>query len=76
MLTRIYQRADNIARLSAHCRNTFADLGHQSEKLKICQSTLERVSGEPSYGLGLVFPILRTLPLSGRHEAGGGEAEI
>jgi hypothetical protein len=57
------QRADNIARSFAYRQNAFADLGDQSEKIKICQSTLERDSGEPSHGLGLVFPILRTLKI-------------
>jgi len=37
------------------------DLGNQSEKSERCLSSHERVSGEPSHGLGLVFPILRTL---------------
>jgi hypothetical protein len=50
-------------RLSAHRRNTFADLGKQSEEFKTCPSTPERVSGELSHGLGLVFPILRTLKI-------------
>ena len=40
--------------------NYLGCLGNQSEKSEICQSILERVSGEPSHGLGLVFPILRT----------------
>ena len=36
-------------------------MGNQPEKFKLCQSTLERVYGEPLHGLDLVFPILRTL---------------
>jgi hypothetical protein len=44
-----------MVRLSAHRRNIFADLGNQSEKLKICQSTFERVSGETFAWLWLGF---------------------
>jgi|694.fasta_scaffold62011_3 hypothetical protein len=44
-----------MVRLSAHRQNIFADLGNQSEKLKICQSTFERVSGETFAWLWLGF---------------------
>jgi hypothetical protein len=44
------------------CRQDFFDnLGKQSEKSERCQSHA-RVSSETSHGLGIVFPILRTLP--------------
>jgi hypothetical protein len=50
----------SMARLTV-CRQDFFDnLGKQSEKSERCQSHA-RVSGEPSHGLGFVFPILRTL---------------
>jgi hypothetical protein len=44
-----------MVRLFAHRRNIFADLGNQSEKLKICQSTFERVSGGTFAWLWLGF---------------------
>jgi hypothetical protein len=47
-------------RLSVHRRDFFGDLGDQSEESKRCQLLYEKVSGEPSHVLGLVFLILRT----------------
>jgi hypothetical protein len=49
----------SMARLTVCQQDFIDDLGKQSEKSERCQSHA-RVSGEPSHGLGFVFPILRT----------------
>jgi hypothetical protein len=64
----------SMVRLTVCRQDFFGNLGKQSEKSERCQSHA-RVSSEPSHGLGIVFPILRTLPLSGRQGAWGGAAE-
>ena len=48
-----------MARLTVCRQDFFDDLGKKSEKSERCQSHAG-VSGEPSHGLGFVFPILRT----------------
>ena len=53
-----------MTRMPVHRRDFFGDLGNQSENSERCQSSHERVSGEPSHGVGLVFPILRTLAIT------------
>ena len=58
-----------MARLAVCRQDFFDDLGKQSEKSERCQSHAG-VSGEPSHGLGFVFPILRTP----RSEAGSPSA--
>ena len=50
-----------MTRMPVHRRDFFGDLGNQSENSERCKSSHERVSGEPSHGVGLVFPILRIL---------------
>ncbi|MFN9546791.1 MAG: hypothetical protein ACK6AD_06935 [Cyanobacteriota bacterium] len=49
---------NSMARLPVYRQDFFEDLGNQPEKSERCQPH-ERVSGELSYGLGFVFPILQ-----------------
>jgi hypothetical protein len=60
-----------MARLAVCQQDFFGDLGKQSEKSERCQSHA-RVSGEPSHGLGFVFPILPTLYGRARYPLCGG----
>jgi hypothetical protein len=46
-----------MTRPPAHRRDFFGDLDNQPEKSERCQSSHERVSGEPSHGIGLVLSI-------------------
>jgi hypothetical protein len=61
-----------MTRMPVHRRDFFGDLGNQSENSERRQSSHERVSGEPSHGVGLVFPILRTLYGRTRYPLCGG----